>query len=271
MSDSANMSADAEALPHFFAKWQAREPEMAIAEVFVPAADKPRFRAWGALLHELRETLFELSDTRVSDVKTAWWAEELIGIEQGRARHPLTAALAGTHAPWPVLGRALLEHGAGGPRASSADEALRSLLPAARAVVAVEAEVFSVVVDEGDAARALAVHWMLQRLPAGLAMEDQARIPMHLYARHGLSAAQVAEGQGEALLRDWAAELAQALPAELRAVPLRRFRAAFDRARLNRLAAGQGFSMPSAWGTLWRAWGAARQGPRASSRSVPSP
>lgn len=271
MSDAPDSVANAAALPHFFAKWQAREPEMAIAEVFVPTVERPFFRAWGALLHELRETLFELSDARVGDVKTAWWAEELIGIGHGPARHPLTAVFAGTSAPWSALGRALLEQGAARTRASSTDEAVLALLPTAHAVVAVEARLFSVAAVEDEAARALAVHWLLQRLPAGLAAEDQGRIPMHLYARHGLTAGQLADGRGEGLLRDWARELHDVLPPDPNGAPLRRFRAAFDRARLARLAAGKGFSPPPALGTLWRAWRAARSRPPGSSRSVAPP
>ncbi|MCX7041417.1 MAG: hypothetical protein NT117_01745, partial [Gammaproteobacteria bacterium] len=71
-----------DAAAHFVGKWLQREPEMVFAEVFCPAADKPAFRAWGALLHELRESLFELSDPGVARIKTAWWAEELIGLGQ---------------------------------------------------------------------------------------------------------------------------------------------------------------------------------------------
>src|SRR4249919_1668483 len=97
------------ALAAFVGKWLTREPEMAIAEVFCSAERKPLYRAWGALLHELREAAFELSDVRVTEVKTAWWAEELIGVGQGRHRHPLTEILADRAAPWSALGRALLE------------------------------------------------------------------------------------------------------------------------------------------------------------------
>ena len=81
-------------------------------------------------------------------------------------------------------------------------------------------------------------------------------------ARHGISAAQLAAGQGEALLRDWAAELAIELPGDLPAsCALRRSRARFDRARLQRLATGKGFAEPPALATLWRAWRAARRDP----------
>ena len=58
-----------DAIEHFVAKWHRREPEMALAEVFCPPEARARFRAWGALVHELREAAFELSDARVTAVK----------------------------------------------------------------------------------------------------------------------------------------------------------------------------------------------------------
>lgn len=242
----------------FVAKWQQREPEMHLAEVFCPASGRLRFRAWGALLHELREALFELSDPRVTGIKTGWWAEELIAMPNGQARHPLTQALLGIDAPWQALGRALLAHTDAEVRAGDTAQAVELLLPAAKAVLAVEAAVFSAGMPE-NAARSLAVHWLLQRLPQGLAGDDQARIPMHLYARHGLTAAEVAAGQGEALLRDWAGELARVCPGPLcGAALIRRSRQRFDQARLQRLASGRGFTEPPAPSTLWRAWRAAR-------------
>lgn len=247
-----------DACADFVAKWQQREPEMHLAEVFCPASSRPHFRAWGALLHELREALFELSDPRVTGIKTGWWAEELIAMPGGQPRHPLTQALAGIDAPWQALGRALLTHADADVRASDTAQAVELLLPTAKAVVAVEAAVFSAGIQE-NAAPSLAVHWLLHRLPQGLAGDDQARIPMHLYARHGLTAAEVAAGQGEALLRDWAGELARVCPGPLRrAALIRRSRQRFDQARLQRLAAGKGFAEPPAPITLWRAWRAAR-------------
>src|SRR6476659_75647 len=101
-------AAESPALVAFVGKWLAREPEMAIAEVFCPPESKPLYRAWGGLLHELREAAFELSDARVTEVKTAWWAEELMGVGQGRHRHPLTEVLVGHAAPWSEMGRSLL-------------------------------------------------------------------------------------------------------------------------------------------------------------------
>jgi hypothetical protein len=192
-------------------------------------------------------------------VKTAWWAEELAGLQQGRQRHPLSAALLGCDAPWSELGRALLVDSPSDLRAADTEQAIALLLPLAMAVLASEAAIFQAQVSQA-AARSLAVHWLLQRLPRGLAQDDLARIPMHLFARHGVSAAQLAAGEGESLLRDWASELARSMPGDVPGAALiTRSRHRFDLARLKRLASGRGFTEPPAPVTLWRAWRAARR------------
>lgn len=243
---------------HFVAKWLAREPEMQFAELFCPPDQKLRFRAWGALLHELREALFELSDARVTGVKLGWWAEEMFNMEQGAQRHPLTSALAGSAAPWRALGRALPAQAGIDERPVDANAAIDQLLPIARAVLAVEAGLFDSTVSP-EAERSLSVHWLLQRLPRGLASEDQARIPMHLLARHGATIARIAAGEDAAVLRDWAGELADCLPERLPGAALiTRSRHRFDKARLLRLAAGRGFTEAAPVKSLWHAWQAAR-------------
>ncbi|MBP8081514.1 MAG: hypothetical protein KAY12_05085 [Arenimonas sp.] len=246
------------ALAHFVGKWQQREPEMQFAEVFCPEPLKLRFRAWGGLLHEFRESMFELSDARVCAIKTGWWAEEMIGLGQGRQRHPLTSVLVGVDAPWSALGRALLDRDVGDLRAEDTGQAVALLLPTARAVLAVESAVFGASESE-DAARSLAVHWLLQRLQQGLAAEDRARIPMHLFARHGISAAQPQAGQAEPLLRDWGRELTAAMPGRVSgAALLRRSRHRFDQTELARLAAGRGLAGAASPLSFRRAWRAAR-------------
>jgi len=264
------MSASAPATEHFVEKWYRREPEMRIASSFCARADRLqdddaplRFECWGALLHELREAVFELPDAGVAAAKRGWWAEELQLIAAGRARHPLGEALAGfaqaKAAPWTGLSLAVV--GAGGDaRASDTSAALAALEPLAKATIAVENALFQASDAIGQATPALAVHWLLQRLPRGLAEEDGARVPMHLLARHGLTAAAL-PGAPDALLRDWAGELHRALPQKAGGAFLRRARTRFDAARLQRLQArgGQGgFDDPGALGTLWRAWRAAR-------------
>ena len=247
-----------EACAHFVAKWQQREPEMVFAEVFCPPADKPRFRAWGALLHEVREALFELSDPAVTRAKSTWWAEELLGMAQGRAQHPLTIALVQESAAWAGLSRAVLEQAQEPALAADTAEALALLQPLAAAVTQIEAELFRADTNEA-ARRALAVHWLLQRLPAGLSASDRARLPMHLLARHGMDTAALADDSVNALLRDWAGELLQAAPdAAPGAAWLRRSRLRFDRSRLRNLAQGQPAAPLAPWSSLWQSWRAAR-------------
>lgn len=247
-----------EAIEHFVAKWQRREPEMAQAEVFCPPPLRLRYRAWGTLLHELREAAFELSDARVAEVKSQWWAEELLGLAEGRSRHPVTAPLAGLPADWPALVHALVALPAMPARPGDTAAALARLQAMAAAIAQAEAQLFETAPGPRDA-DAVAVHLLLHRLPEGLAADDQAGLPMNLLARHGLTAAQVAAGQGEPLLRDWAGELLAALPPPSAHPALfRRLRAGFDRARLARLDAGRGFDPPGPFATLLRAWRLAR-------------
>jgi hypothetical protein len=253
----------------FVEKWWQREPEMRVADAFSAGTDpgnataRLRFQCWGALLHELRETVFELPDPGVAAAKCGWWAEELQGLGAGRARHPLGLALAplaeSKAAPWTGLSLALV--GAGGEaRQPDTTGAIAALQPLAQAAVAVENALFRVRDDGEAAARALAVHWLLQRLPHGLGAEDGARVPMHLLARHGLTLAQL-PAAADPLLRDWARELGAALPPRPQGAFLRRSRSRFDAARLARLQArgGQGgFAAPAGFATRWRAWRAAR-------------
>ena len=249
-----------DAISPYVAKWFARESEMQVALVFCQPPQRTTFLAWGALLHELREALFELSTAQVMGVKSGWWAEELIALSKGTPRHPLTQALAGIDSPWSVLGRELLGVVGDDERRGDTAQAISALLALARAAIAVESALFGAQPSEA-AAQALAIHWLWQRLPQGLDAEDRARIPMHLFARHGITTAALAAGEGMPLLRDWASELAAALPVALPGSALAsRARHRFDRARLQRLAADKGFGPASGLSTLWTAWRAARSG-----------
>lgn len=251
-------SAAPDVAAHFVAKWQRREPEMALAEVFCAPADRGRLRAWGALVHELREAAFELSDPKVTAAKCQWWAEELVGLAQGKSRHPVTGTLVLPSLPWAPLARALLEQAHYEGRPADAAQALAELSSLAQALAAVEAGLFQA---QPAPTAAVAVSLLLHRLPGGLLAPDQARLPMNLLARHGLTPAQVAAGQGDAVLRDWACDMCAALPATTPGQCLfRRLRTGFDQARLTRLAGGRGFHPPAAPASLWRAWRLARSG-----------
>ncbi len=254
---------DAQAMAEFLAKWRAREPEMALGELFCAPVLRPRFRAWGVLLHELREVGFELSEPRVQAVKGGWWAEELLAIDAGRPRHPVSHALQDVRADWRGLARALPLGGEDDARPGSEDAALAQLAPFAEALLRVEDLVFGREAPAGDAEarEALGVHLLLERLRVGLASGDAGRVPLAVLARHGLTRAQLLEPAGAPALRDWAAALAARLPRRLPgATGFRRVRASFDRQRLEALAAGRGAFEPRGPGAVWRAWRAARGG-----------
>ena len=247
---------------HFVAKWHRREPEMALAEVFCPADGRARFRAWGALVTELREAVFELSDPRVTAVKAPWWAEELLRFAEGLGRHPLAADLAaeGAGVPWKALAAAVLHQAQADDRPADGAAALAQMAPLAEALAAAETALFAP--SQPSSPAAIAVHLLLQRLPRGLGDDDHGRVPMALLARHGLTGAQLAAGApgGDALLRDWAATLLAAMPEAFDGQPLyRRLRGGLDRAALRRLAAGRGFAPEAAPVTVWRAWRLARR------------
>jgi len=254
---SAGAGSDDAALAHFVEKWLAREPEMRFAEPFFPPAERLHARAWGALLHELREALFELAEPGVARAKTAWWSEELLRLSAGEARHPITLRLPAS-APWPTLARALLALPNDAGRSADTREALAALRPAAEAAAAVESAIFAAAATD-EMPASLATHWLLGRVPRGLADDDLARLPMHLLARHGLTAAQLQQAPA-ALLSDWAGELLRALPARGQGAFLRRARLRFDAARLCLMAGGAGSArqQPAQLATLWRAWRTAR-------------
>lgn len=244
----------------FVAKWRAREPEMMFAEPFCTGALRPRFRVWGALLFELREAAFELSDARVIAAKSAWWADELIALAQRRPRHPLTRVLTvAATAPWPALAQALLV-AAEAPDGRPADReaAFAGVLPLAGMLARVEAALFEARADD-SAVRSVAAHLLAQRLRFGLRADDAGRVPLHLLARHAITAAELPGTAGAAARRDWAHELLQASPSRLPgAPPFRLARAAFDRRELAALAAGMDPRPAMPIAALWRAWRAAR-------------
>lgn len=262
-----------EGLRAAFAKAEAREPIHRAAAGFVPMASRAVYMAWVALLEELRECAFELSDPRVTAVKSGWWAEELDGVARGASRHPLTRILVRCGGPWAGIGDALLAVAADDAPASDRDGAIAALHPLAEALVRVEAHLFGADPLIEVQARCLAVHWLRLRLERGLEAGDRARVPLVLFARHGLRREQLASPEGEALRRDWANQLHALLPmgatrgwAYPRLIGLHA-----DRRALSRAAEARGVSRgpAAAFHDVWQAWRCARNA--ALRRDAPAP
>jgi hypothetical protein len=193
------------ALADFVAKAWAREPGLRVAATFCAPAKRDAFAAWSALLDELAEAAFELSDARVTEVKCAWWAEELAGWANGRSRHPLGRVLAGASRPWAPLGQALLGLAEGDATAADTAGAMGDLRPAANAVVAIEAALFAGAASEA-AVDAFAIHWLARRLPVlrGAPLIAQAREAFDRARLQGLARTGRA-GQPAALATLWRA------------------------------------------------------------------
>jgi phytoene synthase len=251
-----------EGLRAAFAKAEAREPIHRAAAGFVPMESRAVFMAWVALLEELRECVFELSDPRVTAVKSGWWAEELDGVARGAARHPLTRALVRSGGPWGGVGGALLAVASDDAPAADLEGAITALRPLAEALVRVEAHLFGAEANIEAPARSLAVHWLRLRLERGLEASDRGRVPLVMFARHGLRRDQLAGTEADALRRDWALQLHDALPAASPkgwAYP-RLIGLHTDRRALRCAAEGRGPSRGITTGFLevWQAWRCAR-------------
>jgi len=274
---------DPAACAEFIGKWRAREPEMTFAEPFCPRPLRMRFQLWGALLLALREAAFELSDARVIEAKSAWWAEELGRTATHGARHPLTQALvheAQMPLPWPQLGNGLLASAASEPRPADADAAIAGIRPMAEGILAFEAALFPGESFDADnehalhanVSNAVVVHLLAERLRAGLSSQDGGRIPLSLLARHRITVAQLVEPAGAAAIADWAQQLLAFAPARLRGASLyRRTLSAFDRRTLQRHAQRRTVAPANPLQALWLAWTAARHGSGALSRTPATP
>lgn len=241
------------AVEGFVEKWRAREPEMALVEVFCPAPDRSLLRAIGALQSELVESIFEISDSMVARTKLTWWMQDLHSGERGR--HPLTRAI---HAAagdrqlspdlWLDLLRAALDLLESDHRPTRVEEAIDELLPFSGAWAAVESGL------SGNSSKPSQMAFCLQtqrslRALAGV-FPERSRLP----------APWTASPDAERI-RHYAATLLEAAPGSESPSLTGVIRVLSARARLRRLAvsadATQAFSL-SPWTSLGLGWRAAR-------------
>jgi 15-cis-phytoene synthase len=255
-------------------KLRTRRPELGLASVFMPAQQRALHWHWLALVEEIEEACFELSESYVAQVKLGWWAEELGRGHAGQGRHPLVQALfeqarAGAlpASDWTALAQAgqyVLER-----ELTPADSARAqaALSPLAAAIDVLERGLFG----GAEAQPAIASELLLRRLlRARGGHHAQARMPRNLLARHALAPSHLAAGSAEpeaerAFLRDYAQEL-QTMARHSRAGLARPRALATTIAewRLQRLIGGEIEPRPSGFGLTLALWRAAR-------RSAPMP
>jgi len=236
---------------------------MAYAEVFCPRPLRTRFALWGALLFEVREAAFELSDARLIEAKSAWWVDELLGTAQGSPRHPLTQTFAAPELPWAALAHGMLAMAqADASRPADRDAALAAVAPLAEGIATFESALFGASMAN-HASRAIAVHLHCERLRVGLAASDGGRVPLSLLARHGVTSSALAQPQGAPAVADWAGELAALQPSDFAGATLyRATRSAFDTWFLRELATGHAHRAVPRLRALRLAWHAARRSRR---------
>lgn len=254
-------------------KLEARRPELALQAVFLPGPHRQRIALWHALLDELEEACFELSEPFIAQTKLGWWADELERGARGEGRHPLVQAFfdlpserAAEAALWRALPLAALELVERELVPASVEQALGALRPFAAAQDRLERALFG-----GDGAESvIAIELLLRRQQrAQLGHHAQARLPRNLLARHGLAPAQMAEPgritERACFVRDFATELLALRPrTQARHARPRALQAAALEWQLQRLARDGVAGVPRGFGLMLVLWRAAR-------RSAPLP
>ena len=226
------------AIDSFIGKWRARWPEWALAEVFVPHAQRESTLAWMALVQELTDAAWGGSDARPGEAKLGWWAEELEGWSRGMRRHPLGQVLQTFPVAWPQLAASLPSLRESRERPVDAGDARRQVHALATAIAAVEHDLFGG--GRPEAADVVA----FQLLHLRLAHHPDEAAPLQVQAR---------AGEGDALV-EWARQVV-ALGGTRGATRPRRLLAGLSRARLQR---GDAVQPVPAWQALWVSWRAAR-------------
>ena len=225
---------DVDALQAFLAKWRARWPEWAVAEVFVPAAQRERAQAWFALRDELGDAAWGGQDPLPGDAKLGWWAEELDGWSRGARRHPLGLALQKVEAAWDNLAACLPALRASRERPANLDGAIFALEPYAEAVAGVAQHLFD-----------------------SVAPAPARNVVLSLLAERAMRHPDGATPLGDLDVRGWSRGLLAQWPPPGDGTRPGRIHAAVVRGRLQRHAQGKPPALPRL-GALATAWRAAR-------------
>jgi len=249
-------------------KLQQRRPELGLAAVFVPPAQRGLVWQWQALCEEIEEACFELSEPYVAQVKLSWWAEELARGHAGGGRHPLVQSLfedrraRGLEASaWTAPARAALDLVERELTPADLESARRAVLPLAEAIDRIECGLFG----GAPSASAIAADLLLRRLlRAGSGHHANARLPRNLLARHALVPSRfmdtVDDEARQGFLRDYAAELSAltGAPAARGARP-RSLASALVAWRLRPMARGRMPAPAGGFRLIFQLWRAARR------------
>lgn len=226
-------------LDSFLDKWRARWPEWAVAQVFVPVAQRPVALAWASLVQELTDAAWGGSDARPGEAKLAWWLEELQGWSKGVRRHPLGIALQRLPASWAALAASLPSLRDSRERPRDDADARAGLRPFADAIATIESQLFGGPVES---AVAVVTSSLLQ---ARLAQTGESAVPLSTLAR---------DGEG-ATLRTWGGQLLRDWPDG----PASRPRQVWGALARQRLRRGDAALPVPPWSALLAAWRGARK------------
>jgi phytoene synthase len=285
MSDS---SAAQDSFAAFRDKWLQAHPEQRLVAVFLAPAERRIAAAFGSLVHEIERSTFAVREPQVAAAKLEWWSEELGRAAAATPRHPVTRELVAAvpqTATWAGAAQALAAAASGmielAPPASF-DAVFRDLAVFYQPVALLEASLHGhAVASPADAELWIAAHLLRSAAEPALQASQTPPLPLDLFARHGISAAGLAEPSAarSALLADFTAALAQRLELALRAARSAavgtRVRARLDRHMAARAAlqrdpaAFLARAAPGGLRIVSAAWREARAAQRRGDPSVP--
>lgn len=255
--------------------WLSARPEWRLIEVFHPVARGVSASVLEMLAQEWLDAALSIREPEVARRKLGWWLDELGELAHGRARHPLTVALADA-----AIGRdasVALARAAGEALALIETESIASSAGLVEATIAF-ARAFAeagatlgawrpVPSDRMPALAAALLSDLVRDWPR-FARPERGLVPLALLARHGLDRAGAQSGHDagacDALLRDFARDLAETVDrdhrGDLMAARLAAARAWLDAIGGDPRAAREGRLVPPRLRLLWSIWRAARGG-----------
>ena len=269
--------APSDAFASFETKWTTAHPEFGLALRFVDAAQRTPRSALACIGYEIEHATFRIAETQVATGKLQWWLEEFVELGAGRARHPLTQALAASAvvAQVPMQAWHALIAGALAQRESEPASTLEHVLDGYRALYRPLDQVAGMLVADAGGEATVSARALSRAFRETIALPEvlargQLVLPLDLLARHRLSRTDLANATREraGALRDYLGSLAarmQALDVDalptLDAVAVHADSWRCRRAAVARdpLAAGAESFARLPFSTPWAAWRSARR------------